>query len=416
MNLNFKRLCHIFNDFIIFKLADSIEKLGSKPLQQLIGKYKWPILKSTENIPDWPELIKSGKDAGILSYALLSVSVDTNLDNSSEFIIYVDQHDSYLSQEIYLDGITDPVMIAYQAFIGHIMPKVNKDIKDQNLTMLAKEIVELEIELAKLAEKREARRDFNSLDNHMSLQELQGNFSYINWVEYINMILPKGKPPITKDEVVIVGDVKYFEKLEQLLKKTPKHVLYNYIQWSIIAETLPLLSKDFRAAITELDKVAYGTPEESLRWDDCVALSLQMVPQIVGAMYIREYFTKESRTAVIEILQNIIKEFKGILKEVDWMDDMTKQVALEKIEHLNYFVGYADELENLTLLEQYYQGIKVKDDASFFDLTLDISKFSVDEIFNLLYEKTVKRSDWRFIQSPATVNAFYLASHNHIGE
>lgn len=381
----------------------------------MLGTHKWPITKTTENIPEWTEVIKTGKDFGILSYAILSVSVDVNLENSSEFIIYVDQHDSYLPQEIYLDGISDPVIIAYEHFIEQVMEKTNKEIDKNTRKTLAKEIVELEIELAKIAEKREDRRDLNALDNHMTLGELEGNFTYIKWVDYINMVMPKGKPAVKHDEGVIVGDLKYFEKLENLLKKTPKHTLYNYIQWSIIAETLTLLSKEFREALTELDKAAYGTPEESLRWDECVGLSLDMMPQIVGAMYIREYFDNRSRNAVIDILQNIIKEFKEVLKDVEWMDAKTKQVAVEKIDNLNYFVGFAEELGNLTLLTEYYKEMNLNDESTFFDLTLEISKFSVNEIFNLLYEKTVKRSDWRFIQSPATVNAFYLASHNHIG-
>uniref|UniRef100_A0A336LW57 CSON006474 protein n=1 Tax=Culicoides sonorensis TaxID=179676 RepID=A0A336LW57_CULSO len=395
---------------------DSIEKLGPTPLHQMIGKYQWPLTKHDENIPEWHEVVKIGREAGILSYAILSVSVDVNLEDSTEFIIYIDQHDSYLPQEIYLDGADDPVMNAYQVFIEHLIPKVGTHIVDSDdKRLLSTEIVEFEIELAKIAGKREDRRNLNMLDNHMTLHELQGNFTYINWLDYINSILPKNKPRVTKDEVVIVGDLKYFEKLEALLKKTPKHVLYNYVQWSIIAETLTLLSKEIRGAITELDKVAYGTPEESLRWDECVGLSLDMMPQIVGSMYIKKYFSKEARIAVTEMLMNIMNEFKGVIKNVDWMDDVTKKIAIEKIEKLNYFVGYADELENKTVLENYYKGLKVTDDdISFFDLTLKISKFSVDEIFNFLYEKKVLRSDWRFIQSPATVNAFYLASHNHI--
>ncbi|XP_063703236.1 neprilysin-2-like [Culicoides brevitarsis] len=392
---------------------ESIEDLGAKPLIELIGKNKWPLSKlDKQDLPDLHELIKNGKDSGILSYALISVSVDTNLDNSSEFILYIDQHDSYLSQEIYLDGISDPVMVAYQNFIEQIMRKVDRNV--ENPEKLAKEIVEFEIELARIAERREDRRDLNSLDNHMTLGELNGNFSYIKWIEYINVILPKGKPGVTKEEHVIVGDVKYFEKLGDLLQTTPKYVIYNYIQWSIIAETLTLLSKDFRTAIANLDKVLYGTSAESLRWDECIALSMEMMPSIVGAMYIREYFTDESRKTVTEMLENIVQEFKELLKDVDWMDIKTKKTALEKIDKLNYFVGYADELANLTLLEHYYRDLCVSEDLSFFDMTLAISKFSLDEAFSFLYEKTVQRSDWRFIQSPATVNAFYLSSHNHI--
>lgn len=329
--------------------------------------------------------------------------------------MYIDQLDAYLPQEIYLDGIDDPVMIGNMKLIYHVMNLVNPEMSEKSRD-LAKEIVEFEIKLAEIADRREERRDLESLNHHMTLDEIQGNFSYINWTEYINALLPQNRS-IKGNETILVSDINYLTKLGSLLENTHDRILYNYITWTIISDRLSILSTEFRRALAQLDKVIYGTEEESLRWDECSELAVHLMPQIVGAMYVREFLSNESRIAVIEIVQNIVSEFKNVLNEITWMDLTTKNIALEKIYNLAYFVGHADELTNDTLLEKYFGSMDITDEnITFFDLVLKISKFSTEETMGLLSERNVVRNDWRFLQTPATVNAFYLASHNHIGK
>ena len=36
--------------------------------------------------------------------------------------------------------------------------------------------------------------------------------------------------------------------------------------------------------------------------------------------------------------------FKGIVEDLDWMDEKTKQRAFRKMEKMNFFIGYPDEI------------------------------------------------------------------------
>ena len=54
---------------------------------------------------------------------------------------------------------------------------------------------------------------------------------------------------------------------------------------------------------------------------------------------------------------NIINEFKQILKEVTWMDSKSLKSALEKANSIKAQIGYSDMIFNNTYLEELYQVI-----------------------------------------------------------
>lgn len=50
------------------------------------------------------------------------------------------------------------------------------------------------------------------------------------------------------------------------------------------------------------------------------------------------------------------KEFKIILDELDWMDDITREKAHDKVDKMQAVIGYAKEILDPELLNQYYEG------------------------------------------------------------
>ena len=51
---------------------------------------------------------------------------------------------------------------------------------------------------------------------------------------------------------------------------------------------------------------------------------------------------------------NIIKEFKQILNETDWMDENSKKAAMDKANALNPQIGYPDQYFDDKYLEDLY--------------------------------------------------------------
>lgn len=395
---------------VLFSLFSAeIEKLGEKPLKKFLCDINWPVTVPNKS---WEEITRYGRNNGLLSSTFVNIFIDVDLTNSTQYVLYIDQADSLLPQEIFLDGIDEPVVQTYLELIEWMIIRLSPDTK--NYKQLAKEIVELEIELAKISDRKETRRDLTKTHSYMSISKLQETFQYLNWTQYLTDILGTKQFQLVKDKGVILGGKDYFKKFEGLLKKTHPQTLQNLATWSLIAEASSMLSKDFREQLYELEKTAYGIEREEDRWKECTNAVLAILPSVVGSMYIRKYFGNDSKVAVTKMTQNILSEFNQILKEVDWMDEKTRLAAFKKIENMDYFIGYANELLDDNLLEKYYKDISGIDiNLPFFDLVLSVTNFTIDEMFNLLSESADRR-DWRLLQTPATANAFYLASHNHI--
>ena len=61
-------------------------------------------------------------------------------------------------------------------------------------------------------------------------------------------------------------------------------------------------------------------------------------------------------------MSEVVRSFKLRIEQVSWMDEGTKSKALEKINALNYGVGYPDWLTNDTYMEDRYEKLVVTDD------------------------------------------------------
>lgn len=112
------------------------------------------------------------------------------------------------------------------------------------------------------------------------------------------------------------------------------------------------------------------------------------------------------------MVNDIRAEFAEILQNIDWMDNATKQTALEKAAAITNHIGYPNELADVSKLEELYRELEIKADDLLFD-TLRLNVFSKNYVFSKLREP-VNKTDWVTHSKPATVNAFYAGLENSI--
>lgn len=112
----------------------------------------------------------------------------------------------------------------------------------------------------------------------------------------------------------------------------------------------------------------------------------------VGALYVRKYFRQDSKAAALEMVNGIRKEFELLLNEVDWMDEETRQSALNKLHGMSTHIGYPDEIMNDTKIEEYYSNLEI-DENNYLSSVLNMNVFGTDYAFNKL-RKPVNKTDW----------------------
>lgn len=82
------------------------------------------------------------------------------------------------------------------------------------------------------------------------------------------------------------------------------------------------------------------------------------LPIASGSLYVKKYFNEEARRNAVEMVADIRTEFEEILKKVDWMDEQTKQNALDKAKSMATHIAYPDELLDNNKLEEFYSWVR----------------------------------------------------------
>lgn len=136
------------------------------------------------------------------------------------------------------------------------------------------------------------------------------------------------------------------------------------------------------------------------------------LPISVGALYVRKYFNEESKKAAVDLVNNVREEFINILHDVDWMDDGTRNEAIEKAKGIISHIAYPDELTDNNKLEEYYSGLELESDQLLRNV-LQIRTFKEVHAIQKL-RLPVNKTDWETHTMPATVNAAYSPLENSI--
>lgn len=77
------------------------------------------------------------------------------------------------------------------------------------------------------------RNNLSQIYNPMTIQELQTNYPYVNWLEYFNLNL-QNLTQIDENEIVIVVDRNYLQRLGGLIESTSKRTIANYFGFRLV--------------------------------------------------------------------------------------------------------------------------------------------------------------------------------------
>lgn len=67
----------------------------------------------------------------------------------------------------------------------------------------------------------------------MTIQELQTKYPYLDWLEYLNFHL-QNQTHIDRNEIVIVLDQNYLQRLGTVMATTPSRTIANYFAWRLV--------------------------------------------------------------------------------------------------------------------------------------------------------------------------------------
>ena len=261
----------------------------------------------------------------------------------------------------------------------------------------AETIFNLEKTLASAQMSRVEMRDPYKTYNKFSVTDFSKTTSNLNWQSLMPLMKVNGQ------DTVLVNSPKFFTALNGLLSSTPVNDLKTYLKWNLLKTSAPYLSSEFVNASFAFNQILTGQKVQTPRWQRMSSLTDGTVGDLLGQIYVKKHFKPEAKARMQELVSNLVKAYEIRIKNLDWMSDVTKQKALDKLHAFTPKIAYPDKWKE-------YQGLEIKR-GSFFQNLRNAGEWGYTEMVKQL-GKPVDKSRWGM--TPPTVNAYYNAVNNEI--
>ena len=371
------------------------EKEGIVPLTPILNK-----IESIANKNDLQNFLT--EDDLMAGDAFFTFRVSPDTKNSQKMAVYLGsggiglpERDYYLKQDIKSEETRD----RYRQHISSILLLTGWDMAQSRKS--ADWILTLEKELAKATLSKEDKRDPVKQYNKKSVADLSFLVPSIQWPGYFTILN-------VREDSVIVTEPAFLKGCDNIINSFPLEQIKAYLRWTALRLAAPYLNHAFVSEAFGFNtKYLLGAATMRPRWQRVLDVSDQYVGEAIGKLYVAEVFPPEAKKKANEMVDNIRFAFADRIKQLDWMSDSTKRMALYKLRSIVVKIGYPDKWKN-------YAGLvveKVPDKGSYYGNILNASKYQVLEQISKL-GKPVDKAAWEM--TPQTVNAYYNPQFNEI--
>ncbi|MBE8712234.1 M13 family metallopeptidase [Sphingobacterium hungaricum] len=320
--------------------------------------------------------------------------VSAHMKNSAINAVYLGGGGLGLGRSYYQvdDEKNQKTLADYNNFINNLYSKVDAKTKD----FKGPKVVAFEKLIASNLKTIEESRDAQKRYNPVAVSDLKTIVKNMDVAAYLKTLGFKA-------DTVIIGELKYYQNLDQILNQENLPVIKDYLKFSLMNGATSYLTK-------ELDDLSFDFYGRTLRGQkEQRALDkrgLQFVNgnvgELLGKLYVKENFPPEAKAACEELVQYLLKSFDQHINDLAWMSAETKVKALEKLSKFNVKIGYPDKWKDYSKMEV---------GSSLYENVKSIRKWAFEE--NLAKQgKPVDKSEWGM--SPQTVNAYYSPLYNEI--
>jgi putative endopeptidase len=384
-----KKIADLYSSFMD---ENTIDALDFKPLSDEFAK-----IDAINDKAQIPKLIAQFNRVG--ATAPYNFFVHQDAKDSTKYIVDLGQDGLGLpDRDYYLKNNDAKLKDVRVKYLAHVT-KMLSLIGDKQAAANAKSILALETALAKVQWTKVENRDAVKTYNRVEIKNLQKLTPGYNWSAYLTESGLDGKV-----DYVIVSQPTYLSGFNNALKATSLPVLKAYFRWHLLSNYAPYLSKQFSdESFAFYGTVLRGIPEQEVRWKRAVNLEESAVGEMLGKLYVAEYFPPENKARMEKLVSNLLVAYRDSIDTLDWMSPATKKEAKAKLATFNPKIGYPNKWLD-------YSSLSISKD----DLIGNINRASNYEYNRNLQKlgKPIDRDEWGM--TPQTVNAYYNPELNEI--
>lgn len=370
------------------------EREGIAPLQ--------PYIDEVENVSSRSELftiINRLSVRGVPVMFAMAISADPK-DIDRNIVEVGAEGLTLATKDYYLDD--DSAMVAVRnAYSQHIV-KMFRLAGDSEVVAMrrANSVMTIETRMAEHTRSIVELRDPENNYNKMSYAEFQKSFSRYDWNAFFKEYaidnveeLCVGQPETLAEGVAIVNDM-------------PLQQLKDYVEWNLLHCYPEYLGSSFKTEDFDFfGRIIVGQLEPIERWRKSINVVSETLSMAVGRLYVQRFFSVEAKERIVSMVNNLKRALSVRIDAQDWMSDVTKQNAQEKLSAIRLKIGYPDKWRN-------YDGLVVDTCLSFVGNAMNICLWFNLDMVHKRFGKPVDHDEWGI--SPQTVNAFYDPVENDI--
>ncbi len=227
-------------------------------------------------------------------------------------------------------------------------------------------------------------RDPYKTYNKLQVESFTATTPGLNWREILADL------KIKNQDSVLVNNPAFFTTVSGLLKSIPLDDWKTYLQWNVLKAAAPYLSSAFVDASFAFNQVLSGQRIQTPRWQRMSQLTDGSIGELLGQLYVKDYFKPEAKVRMAELVTNLRKAFANRINKLDWMSPATKTKALAKLAAFRPKIGYPDKWRN-------YDGLVVNKNT-YFENVRNVGAWNYNFMINQL-GKPVDR-EREFVKKP----------------
>lgn len=370
----------------------TIEKLGCAPIKPELKK-----IKQLKNIADVLNYTAYLRTAGVAA-PMFGFGVGQDRKNVNKYLPQLGQGGTTLpDRDYYLKDDSRSVKIreAYTTYMTSLFGLTGSTAAEAAKKAAA--IMAIEKKFAEAQMTRLEMRDPYKTYNKYTIADFNKTTPGIDWKAMLTKFLVAGQ------DTVLVSSPKFFVSVDGMLKNVPLADWKAYLEWNILKSAAPHLSSPFVNANFAFNQVQSGQKVQTPRWQRMSQLTDATIGDLLGQLYVAKYFKPDAKVRMNELISNLRKAFEIRIKNLDWMSDVTKQKALEKLHAFIPKIGYPEKWRT-------YDGLVISTGTHLQNLQ-NAGTWAYKEMIDQL-GKPVDRT--RFGMTPPTVNAYYSPTMNEI--
>lgn len=379
-----QKIADLYKSFTDFEARN---KAGIDPIK--------PLLEKVDGIRDFDDLYRYlVETAPIGGNPFFSVYVSPHMKNSKVNAVYLGAASLGLGRAYYQkeDEANTRTLANYNDYINRLLPLTGQRTRD----LKGPTIVAFEKELAGRMLTVEQIRNASLRYNPVAVTDLKGLVKNIDLEQYLKDL---GFTPDT----VIIGELKYYQQLDQVLKPENLETIKDFLRFQIANDAAGSLTR-------ELDELSFdfwgrtlqGQQEQRALEKRGLEFVNRTAGELLGKLYAERHFPAAAKEAAEEMVSYLVRSFEQHIKDLTWMSEVTKEKALEKLSKFNVKIGYPDKWKDYSKLEV---------GTSLFENVLNARRWRFEEN-RAKQGKPVDKTEWGM--TPQTVNAYYSPLFNEI--